>query len=590
MKLNISPQQNTNTFDISRVHCTTSQFGHINIADSIETLPGDRFNIDFHQFARTAPLALPTFGKIKMHNLATYVPYHLVDYMADAYISGDKYFQGNEVKPLFILQSELKDLFIDARGNNALCTTDSTSGPIFMYVSESQSYYFTPLGKFVYKLLRQLGYDVCDKVDTQLNVYPLLAFCKAYNDLLSNQNQYQSTLISNILGGIYRRDTHTLYSLPSYGESVSLIENNKINIYVIGEMLMSTRVLYNDDMYTSAWKTPNNPLGNDTYTTPFYLPITSDSEVRSPWEDRPDQTNYIARNQLSTHLETDNSDGNVTQISLNYLRKFDKLVRTMNYVGSKTTDRLLARYGINVGDVKHLYAQKVNYFVEDMLIGDITSQSGTSEQPLGSYAGKSVGSADGQFSFQSDDYGQLFIMSWFSPEILYRNGLDKSVLRTNWCEFYQPELDGEIADPISAKEITSYRKIYSNQNGLNEGKAFGFTERYTNNYRTRKSVVTGDMTLFSDMYNWVLGRNIIGNNLEIGTAERSRLAQDNGFMYQPLVNHPMNTIFETTNTNVDHFYNYYSIKVRASRHMLSNTKSTGLEEGNTTLSKGGMYI
>lgn len=594
MKLHLKPSQDSNHFNLSHTHSTTSQLGQLFVANAMETLPNDKISINLNNFTRTAPLAKPTFGRIKIHYLSTFVPYHIIKQDADAYITGASYFNGRSPKGLFISDQVIHQIFLSNWVQDYVgVTTNSADGPKFAKMNiegSTQQTYITNFGRFIFKILRQLGYDVIDDRDDAsdytYNAYPLIAFFKAYNDLLSNEVTQSRSLFSRILNTIYNCDSSSQLPTAVGASSNVMDQNGLLTPSFLYYMFTQCRVLYNEDMFTTSWKHQMCPADNINNLTQFTYPYKN--YIDEDYTDTSD-VNEVNQN-VSVGAKNDPSDIDVSvnAMVLDLVRKFDKWSRKNNYVGSLYTRQILARYGIEVSNVQHLYTQLLHYNTEDMVVGDVTSQSASDadgSQPLGSYAGKSVGSAQHQFQFDCKDFGHIITFCWYSPVVTYADGFDKSTLRTSPFDFYQPELDGLLGDPISVREIFNFKS--GNRTAVTTpnlpDKIFGFTERYSNGYRTSRNLTTGDMILYNDLYNWSMYRTFSTNAL-------NQRAQSIDLLYQPIYNSPFNNIFNTLGSVADNIYINQNIECHANRRMLSSSEATGLEQGSISISKNGNSI
>ena len=66
---------------------STFDFGYIQSSLTKFVVPKSKFSINVSQLVRTAPLVVPTFGRMAVHNLFTYVPMSLIFPAFDAFIS-----------------------------------------------------------------------------------------------------------------------------------------------------------------------------------------------------------------------------------------------------------------------------------------------------------------------------------------------------------------------------------------------------------------------------------------------------------------------------------------------------------------------
>lgn len=610
MQIHISPATRRSQHHYNPTHCTTTDFGQLGVARTFEVLPGDKINAQCSNFLRFATLAKPTFGKIRNNTLSVWVPYHILKYDADAFLSGRSQFNGEAVYSPVVSDYTLGTLMcynFGSRFSPLARTSVAVDSVPWMTVETSKNYYLTPMGRFVYRLLQQLGYDIVNELTfislygasynppsigldfagDQYSAFPLLAFFKAYNDLLSSQQTQNNSLFSRILRMWYQGSISdvTISGIGTIPVAYIDASNSSyvLSPYVLRYMFTQIRLLWDDDLITEAWRLPSAPV--DFYNSnprSVKLPITGSSTGDNVAVEHDYRNNY-------TGPETNASSSqnlNFSQRILDVLKRYDQFITRNNYAGSLVTSQLLARFGINIGDVKHLYAQRLHFNSETIVIGDVTSTAGTDDNKLGSYAGKAVSASQSNFDFTADDYGIIIVFHWISPVVQYIGSMDASVLRKTFEDFYQPEFDALQNNPISFKEIMDFRDEGGEQYAKRFKEVFGWNERYTN-YRKLRSRCTGDMTLFNEFYNWALTRKFhpLGSTSTAGDV----YAQSDYAIYQPVIGHPTLNIFNVVSNVADHVFCYHEFDIRAQRLIASSSEATGLPEGQVTIDKNGSH-
>ena len=235
---------------------TTFDFGSIQSSLCQFTLPSAKYSINLNQLVRTAPLAVPTFGRMAVHNVFAYVPMSLIYPAFDAFLS-QTLVSGvsNDYIPnslpvisnrtlVCLLLSKYKFSrchTLRADNNNQLTVIDAhryfddgkkrkiildgvsdlpTGTDPFKLVwdykicdtdgetSVLSLYKLTNLGRQFYSLFRSLGYSM-DYADTSyVSVLPILAYCKAVFDLLypHRDTPWHATKIYNFINTFYNGD------------------------------------------------------------------------------------------------------------------------------------------------------------------------------------------------------------------------------------------------------------------------------------------------------------------------------------------------------------------------------------------------
>lgn len=589
---------NRTTCDLSHPYLTTFDMQQIVPTCVIETLPTSHITGNIHTFGRLAPMALPTFAKLDFKQCTYFIPAYQLASDFEDYVSGESMSRGVPTRPRRIDSGNLMRFLVDC------CTSDtSTTGPkAFKAVLTGSTWkqrYWTPVGRYVYKVLKSLGYEVTNYVAAEadktlrdkwvadvrviLNAMPLLAFFKAFNDYMSNAYLYDNSLLSSFLDRIRRSSSlNTLsfkYPTESAASSHSLyvITNTGINLtqHSLWLLFDSLSLLYDSDLLTSAWSSPDHPTGSgdsELHQVSFTGSVNSATDYGS----------IFATNRELYAASPSTNDPDMNARAMRYLSAIDKYVRRNNYVGGRSVQRILSRYGIMPKEYRSDYVEKVtNVSSTPIMIGDVTSTAASGNSPLGDYAGKGVFEANHQIDFKSDDYGYLITLSWIAPQPFYAIGFEKQVLRLDPFDYYQPEFDRLDADPISSLEVCSVSDLEDAQPFANGGNVFGFTERYNAGYRQKFGKICGDYTLFSGSKSWTFYREL---------SPDVRAQDENLIGRRCLDGAQFNYIFEQTSSIADHFFCTMYNQITANHPIASISEATGLESGNMIIDRAGIQV
>lgn len=562
-----------NKMDLSRTHLTTMDFGQIVPLFAEETIPGDKFNINAEYFSRMAPLVKPTYGKFSFKTVNAFVPYHQIAVDAESWIAGKTTWEGQTPVQRFITVGTLVDFIIDDIIDEDVTATDDNVE--FQYINSSGTTVkcvFSNKGRYWVKILNALGYALPQGVDqrttsiwyttvrlTKLSAYPLLAFFKLYNDYMSQSQRFNSSQLSGLLYCIkYRK-----YA-AGFSDSTGEIYGAALN-----QMFSAVLLCYENDYFTSAWQSPNNPLNGVESVNTMAIGGISGTTIKQ------DTTNnYI--NGIS---------GTLAQRSLDFLKSFDNWVRRNNYSGSRAVQQIYSRMGIKTDDYRSHYAHVISTDKMPIQVGDVTATADSTNVPLGDYAGKGIMSGSKGFSIDVNDYGIILVLGYFTVAPMYSFGFDRKVLRNTPLDYYNPEFDGLGADAISLGEVWA-SPIASGDTTLDTG-VFGYTERY-NAYRYGRDQITGDFRNYhadGDMNTWHTGRNLAAIR-KAGTL----VAQNSAVNTLPQTDSEYNRIFSVTDSSVDHFYMTARFNVDAIRPMMNLNQVVNLGEGDTAVPRNGNVI
>ncbi|QCS36461.1 major capsid protein [Capybara microvirus Cap3_SP_393] len=566
-----------NRFDLSNSVLTSSDFGKIVPIMFHETIPSDKFEVNTDIFVRCAPLIFPTYGKLKLKTASFFVPYHQIAEDITAYFTFNSTNQGQIAVLRTIYLYDLLMLFKDSS------IASSGTADNYDYIlnttnaaSDVSYYKFTPYGRYVYTILKLLGYDLPSPVgsadgmdassirsyyNTKLSAMPLLAFFKAYNDYMALSTRFNTSLMSSILMSIRQNKTMTTYYTPANGE---------VPYNTILKLFEFVLLRVNDDMLVTSWSKPNQPNpNNQSYNTNNAKLITP---IAPTTEKSTDTYNQLSSNSV------------IDETSLKWLQRFDSFVRRNNYSSSRAIEQLYARFGIKSDDMRSHFSKLLSVTESDVHIGDVTATSDAGNFTVGSYVGKAIASNSKKFSIDCNDYGAIITLAWFQPNYVYRNGFGAHVLRSSPYDFYTPEFDGITSRPIPACEYCVPNKISPNFPN-NGNQTIGYTEAY-NEYRYCKDIISGDFVNFKDMEGFAFVRDMSEQRYK-GVLS----AQSNEVVYTSPVDTSLKSkIFQSGSYEGDPFYLCVNNSVKAIRPIQNFNEITGLQQGNVTIQRNGTSL
>lgn len=573
-----SAVKSLNQFDLSKNHLTTMDFGQIVPLYVEETIPRDKFQISADYFSRMAPLVKPTFGKFSFKTVTAFVPYHQIAWDCDAWLAGKTSWEGVTPHHRFFTVLDFHN-FIISTNISSLASGEMVHDYAYTDASgTARRRKFTKRGRYYMKILNALGYNAPENVDVQpssewmtnessvhLSAYPLIAFCKLYNDYMSQSQRYNSSSLSSILQNL------------KYGKAFSgyTVATGQMTSAVVYSLLQNILLNYENDYFSTAWQNENRPLENPD----------SINQVDVPGSNAP-ITYGVQDTNLTLNTFNEGEQVNIPQRALDFLRSFDDWVRRNNYSGSRAVQQVYSRFGIKTDEYKSHYAHVYSTDSMPVQVGDVTATASTSDAVLGEYSGKGIMSGNNRVSIEVNDYGIIFILGYFTVIPMNSFGSDRRVLRSNPLDYYNPEFDGLGADAISVGELWQ-SPVSTEQSGVFDSDVFGFTERY-NAYRFGRDVITGDFRNYyanGDMNVWHTGRN-----LEALRVVGALVAQSSSFNTLPQVDSEYNRLFSVTDSQVDHFYLTARFSVSAIRPILNLNQVPRLGEGDTTVPRNGNVI
>lgn len=577
---------NSVPFNLSSRTITTGEFFQFTPVKCIECVPGDKFSIDMSVFARTAPLAVPSFDRAVIQSRAFFVPSRLAFPLFNEFITGEKVQTSinttiNPSCPV-ILSSVITEFFalgeipspnenVDYPLSKAVQSTDNYD---FQFRDSQDNITYRQLtaeGRRILKIFNGLGYkwnwlgpyesQEANELVVTFSAMPLLAFFKIYLDWFVPSQLQASHPITAWLN---------IYKSSQTAQVV-------INHTALEQLFKSVRPAFDEDYFTSAWLYPNNVGGNSNLIDPSILNDYALVSGSSSYKDN------ISSDSNGTYLTNSTITSRIAQISqygLNLLKGLADYVTRNNYAGTRAVEQILARFGIRVPDERLQRSEFLGKDDTDIQFMEVTSMADSGAYDLGQFAGKGVAfSKDGKFNVECKEYGYIIIVSTIVPKISYLQGFDRSTIHLQRFDFFTPEFDcvgpqaiasGELfCDGRDKQDHTFQDQQYGNNNPLS---VFGYCPRYTE-YKVGHDMLLGDFTVPHLNDGGALNAYHFGRMI-YPTADMPAQAQGE-FLFAD--GEQYNRIFNVTDSSADHFYMWYNFNIKAYRPMRSISDSIPLD-------------
>lgn len=515
---------------------TTFDFGSIQSSFCQFTLPSAKYNINLNQLVRTAPLAVPTFGRMAVHNVFAYVPMSLIYPAFDAFLSQtivNGYRQSYIPSSLPVISnrqlvcmllsnkkfSRCHSLRTDA--NNELTVIDTYryfNDGIFQKLDNLQPsslptgtdpfslvwdykicdidgqtnvlslYKLTNLGRQFYSLFRSLGYSM-DYADTSyLSVLPILAYCKACYDLLypHRDTPWHSLSIYNFINRFYNGDFLTQeYNGHSYD---LFIDPHAVPVNSSDYFLFLTAV----EPFLIA------PVGSDITQVATASPILQTSQSPNfPGID----FSVKGGSGASSDINGDNGIPGVevpnSMASADSLRFVDKLwsfVQRSSVVGQDVLDWFKVHFGAKPSEDMFCQSFLIKDVVNLLNVNTVVSSADTSAQNgevLGGLAGQSYSADSSKVSFQAPNFGFLLCLSYVVPVCRPANGTQPYLYNVGYYDMPFPDFDGLGYETLNSLSFQGYSDA-TGPKGQNTG--FGFVPRLSS-YKIYNNVTSGGFSL-----------------------------------------------------------------------------------------------
>ena len=525
--------------DLSRNHYTTLGFGNIFPIFVEETVNKDKFNIKMDVFARAAAMYVPNFSNLNIKVHGFYVPFryvwsHFEDFkegLPSWLSSGAQVYKNVPC----ITNYDLTDFFIRQRGlTNVVATSIEQEGFDFRVYDASETEYkyykFTVYGKQIYHIFTALGYRFNFYRSTSFSesnerlayiqrysLLPLLCYLKVFLDYYIPSQLQPSSHINQLLKFIHDLTAPAINI--DFNSIVGGIYDDDFADLL--QMCIEEVVFYYPNNYfTSAWQTPNEVvtglqnIGRSPDDMPIINGVTSQISADSDHLDSVTQQPVDNQNYGVSPYNLNASD--LTSDGLSFLQKFARFVRRSNFAGSRSVERILARFGVAVDDFNLGMCRYLGSDTIPVEISDVTV-TGSTEQ-AGDLAGKSWAASNGNRVFKCDcDLAGyiIFTASIDVPSAPVR-GVRRRMFHLQPLDYYTPELDGGQMQAISQSELYANDKFaFVSADGgrfpFDFNNVFGFTPRYSE-YKTSLPEVTGDfdiLTLNANIDPYIMPRRLV---------------------------------------------------------------------------------
>lgn len=555
-KMRIGSTKRT-TFNLNHHQVTTSDFGYLIPICVREMVPNDQFTVTPKVFCRMAPLALPTYGKIKCRIHHFFVPNRVLYPQFEAFVSQDR--NNNTIPPYFTKNGIRTQLMKDPQFNPA-----------------QTSYYRGQFGR----LMANLGInpDIFMLEESQgglssgerINAFPFLAYYRVWLDYYMD-----SSLMD-----------HSLY-VERFKQAV----NNGGNLDLLeltNDLFMTKSVCFKKDYFTTAKVNPQD--GNPSKVAVDVADLAMNPGLRrsANYPIRISEDSKVFTSGGSSDVPPSGTNSVLGQFTVEALRAANAAQRYSernNFVGTKIIDRILAHFGIAPSAERLDMAEFIGGNEFPLEIGDVTSTASTVGQGLlgtsglGAQAGKGIGAGVGQVSYHAKEHGIWLTLMSILPDVGYYQGLPKSWQRGVYgdaLDYYTPEYENLGYQVILNKELYCHLPGASAYDQYDPDGIFGYAPRYAD-YKFHGDVLAGDFVgnlpsdspqaMGAQMDAWHLFRKLVFNN-------GSPVALNESFVTCYNLYNDFDRIFQVNRNDLDHFYFNIDMDVKATRPMTGFTEPT----------------
>lgn len=528
---------------LSSQHVTTSNFMELSVAKALELVPNQSVDITHRLFTRLEPMPVPTFGNARIHSKAFFVPFRTVMPAWNEFITDSVYVSGIDTSYVpqnvhLIPNRVFAEMFYDNQLSREASENEKCD-ITFMGVPSGARRILNPIGKVVLKMIMSLGYKIdfnLSNIEYYHSALPLLCLLKIYHDWY-----YPSA---------YAQDEQAIRAqfVLDYDDA-EVPFDEFINPPLLRSLLVDIIfVNYNSDYLVSSWDNPVSPSSGS-----FSSASVEDVTINQP-----------PHNESVVHTDTNgtpyiNKATFLSQYMIDSLKSLTDYMKRNQLAGARVVDRYLARYGVSLNSAKLKRSQLIGDFSQEIKFGDVTATADTDGANLGSFAGKGVSYGTGNYSYNTDEFGMLIVLSSIVPEVSFYQGQDRITMHKSRFDFYTAEFDNQGVQALSTREVfvplhapQEYPDGAQSFPTLNyDNLVFGFVPRY-GEYKRGFNLITGDYILDSlnaGKDSWTLFRNVYPYFKKLGVEQAKH---DIGFV-QGHDRSQYNRIFYITSDIADHF-------------------------------------
>lgn len=515
-----------------RPTCNTSaSFGDVQPIFCKKLHGKDSINVNLSNFVRLMPMPYPSLANILLKTVGRFVPCGDIAPWYDNYISQTPFFQNNvsAFVPLHQPNIKVSNLWALIFQDVYYCTSvTSPNDEITLenadYIeqisaSSMKLYKLTQNGYIAYRALLSLGYRPAANDETLVNVMPIFAYAKALWDAfgIKSHVSFEDTRVYSAIQML--ASSATSFNTDAATNTINAVKNILMYISDYSYCTLPTDFL-SAHMVTPYGGLTTAAMGealpdDDTYGMNSSI---SPASVTGPTEKGP--ANSVA--ELKSTV-TPSYAPSLTKIQLNLLSRLTQMFAKDSIIGNNIKEYIEKRFGSQISNQLYSVSYLAGTAISHINVSDVDSLADTVDTNgasptgsyLGSYAGKGIGSGNGQFSVKADKDGYIILLQWIEPQEGYFSQLNPELQYYSQADEARPEYDalGYELTPLSCawtdNQMSSFSDVIKNSD------SFGYIPRYSG-WKTIPNIVSGDLRLRryeSEMKTFYLDRDPIFHQL-----------------------------------------------------------------------------
>lgn len=534
------------TFDLSHHQVTTSDFGYLIPICYRDMLPNDEFVVKPEVFCRLAPLASPTYGRIKCRIHHFFVPYRILYPKWSAFITQDA---SNHTVPPYFTEAILSSVF----SNDPAISSDTLN----------------PVDRGLYqKLASNLGLNPSLIVNSEHNLnsdrfaaFPFLAYYRIWLDYFMDSNIYSHSSL-----------------VESFNQSI--VNGGALTQQFAEEILKVRSCCYKKDYFTTAKLSPQS--GSPASGSVSIASPSDNSGLSGTGTVLRTSTNgqqvYRGTTSSSAPANANSIIGKFTAEAMRFASALQRYSERSNYVGSKLINQLLVHFGVAPTPERLDMSEFIGGDSFNIQIGDVTSTNshitsdGLDTRGLGTQAGKGIGgSSSKEFTYHAKEHGVWLSLMSILPDTGYYQGVSRfwfKGVHGDALDYYTPEFENLGFQEVLNKEVyVPFTPSLDYQDYDPDG-IFGYQPRFSE-YKFQQDILGSDFVSL-DTNSGVSGAAMSSFHLfrELDYDDTYPLALNENFVECKNLYNSYDRIFQITDNSLDHFYFNIDVDVKATRDMV----------------------
>ena len=535
------------TFDKSSTHISTLDFGRWLPSQTLPVRRGDNVHVRLNQFVRLAPLAVPTYGNIKLLTRSYFVPFRLLSPRWFGFVQNNTPANDPTNRLPWCTNADLYSIL--------LTNSEVTTGANDFLDSDNKGRVLNHNGRLLYQMFISLGYGInfttADK--TEFDLLPLLAVLRIMYDI-----EYPSRYVSQTAW-------NDIFNLDGY--------DHDSDWSIIVDMLTTlTSTFHESDFFVNSWESFNSPNSrNPIQYNSNNFSVSDPSQTSVSIQVTKDGNTVHSSNLTSTGLDT------ITSYGHKLLDALSDFALRNNIAGIRYLDFIRSHFGYTTSPEQDQFTKFLGSYVSNVNIMDVTSNVTNTETTMGEQAGKGYISGDGKLNYDVKEDGFIIFLTKLVPSYGYVQGRKPWTIRKpNFLSLYNPEFDGIGNEAVRNDALfADYKGGLQYSQGQNYGGrpdgVFGFAPRYTFGYKVGHDYLSGDFRLGS-------------RNLGMSSFHTFRLLS-NPSSTSPLSNNlafrqissqydrMFSQSFSGSQVSYDHFVCYFEFDIKVASEMKSYSES-----------------